>query len=259
MSKYSILFISQNNSVSRRIGTSLSTDFELLHWYITAKDLYREIPNVDCILIQVDDLIQQQYELLQDFLMIFPEYWTPVLTLGSRVHLQAFEHRVPFPIEAQIDTLRDQIDLVATVKETLENASRKKPQNVKRDVLPATIGIYSKDAQTLSRFSLIFQSLCEVREYKKEADLLSKIASASPDLLFISYENVRENDFHILERIRNYPTTKTLPIIFFGPSMTELEFKQILPFRPTGYILQESNDADVFGAVRKHLLAILQK
>ena len=254
MSDSTILFIHQDSKKENKYEQKLEDNFDILSWPITSKGLYREVPECAFILIMVDDLTSKDYEKLEDFLLIFPDSWTPVVLVGSKTFLKGFRQNVKYPAAEEIDTMKADFSLVDSIKDIFKKMDQ---QNTKKATAAnssdAVLAIYSAANDERIKFTNLFKPMCSVNTYESDYDLLLGINDDPPDTILLSYAAAIIDDYKILRTLRGNSKTANTSLILFGPSISQFQFQDLLPYKPNGYLVKGSSDSDTISIVSSHL------
>ena len=245
MSDGSILFLSKETKSSDKYAKLLSTHYNVTAWPITQKGLYRELPECDYIVVFTDDMDSSDYTLMTDFLNIFPTSWEPIITLGSKTFTKAFRLNVSYPIEKEFDVTKEGFNLLKSLEEINRKQLNKKLQKVSQELSSdATLAVFSMNQEHRNKYVSLFRKVCITIAYDNILNLIQESLAAPPDTFLLDYDDAIEDDFHLLKQIRGSADLCTTPIVLFGSQISQNEFKQILPYKPNGYLVHGSDDTD---------------
>ncbi len=254
MDSNTILYIHKDSKKEQSYEKALSDEYSVISWPITQKGLFRELPECTIILITVDDLSSSEYERLEDFLLIFPTTYIPTVLLGSKIFLKAFRSNVKYPAMTELDYMKADFNLKKSIKDIFKKIN---VENVKRESIKnstdALLGIYSNAFDERNKYRNLFKNLCEVECYDSDEDYIYAVGHKPPDAILLSYSAAISDDYKLLKRTRGSSKAAETPIILFGPSISQFQFQDLLPFKPNGYLVNGSSDTDAISLLSSHL------
>lgn len=254
MTDNTILFIHQDSKKENKFESKLKENYEILSWPITSKGLYREVPECSFILIAVDDLTSKDYEKLESFLLIFPDSWVSVVLLGSKTFLKGFRQNVKYPAAEEIDTMKEEFSLTDSINSYIKKLDQQNTKLVTAaNSSNAVLAVYSPANDERIKFTNLFREMCNVNTYESDYELLLGMSDNPPDTILISYSAAITDDYKILRTLRGNAKTSNTPLILFGPSISQFQFQDLLPYKPNGYLVKGSSDADTISIVSSHL------
>ncbi len=245
MEKGTVLYIGQKSTVSQRFSDILANTHNVINWSMNQKGLFREIPtDVDCIVMYVDGLSDSEYRLLKDFLTIFPSNYEPVLAIGSKASTKSFRRFIGYPLESEIDSTKEEVNLLGPVNSVIGSIRAKdRKKEYEANFVDATLGIYGKDKEVNQHFENMFRHLCNTHIYDNPGSLLDHVYNDPPKVLLLSYIEATQDENLLISQIRQ-GNGQNVTLILFGPSMSQAQFQEIIEYKPNGYIMEGTNDAD---------------
>ncbi|MCR4841884.1 MAG: hypothetical protein K5840_01325 [Eubacterium sp.] len=255
MSPDTILFIHKDTKKEQTYEKILAQKYDLISWPITQRGLYRELPEVSLIFITVDDLNAAEYERLEDFLLVFPTSYIPLVIIGSKIFLKAFRTNVHYPAQDEIDCMKPDFNLIKSMDKIFARMQVKRNKRASElNNSEALLGIYSPVPAERGKYLSLFRKVCEAVAYDSHDTLLDRaISTSSPDTFLISYEAATENGSQLLRELRAIPQVANTPIILFGNPISQEAFKQLLTYRVNGYLVNTSRDDEIISIVTKQL------
>lgn len=82
---------------------------------------------------------------------------------------------------------------------------------------------------------------------------LKFLESKHTDLVLLDYEMPLDNGAAVLEKIRQNPKTKDLPVVFLTGVSSKEKIQEVLQMRPQGYLLKPINKQKLLFTIEKNI------
>lgn len=82
---------------------------------------------------------------------------------------------------------------------------------------------------------------------------LKFLESKHTDLVLLDYEMPLEDGRAVLEKIRQNPNTKNLPVVFLTGVSSKEKIQEVLQMRPQGYLLKPINKQKLLFTIEKNI------
>ena len=81
----------------------------------------------------------------------------------------------------------------------------------------------------------------------------NSISRNKPDLILLDYEMPFANGIDVLNQLRNNPSTKEIPVIFFTGSSDREVVEKLVGLKPDGYLLKPPNKKRMISVIERTL------
>ena len=144
--------------------------------------------------------------------------------------------------------MRSEIDM-NSVKELIEGLDVPELVETKRK----HILVVDDDVRMLRLIKKYLENNYDVATAINGRVALKFLESKHTDLVLLDYEMPLDNGAAVLEKIRQNPKTKDLPVVFLtGVSSTE-KIHEVLQMRPQGYLLKPINKQKLLFTIEKNI------
>lgn len=264
--KYKILITGRNKVIIDDFYEKMTDRFEIMTCSLRTEDIVSHIKYVKpdafvyCVLSELYDDVMKMVKIKQSLSMDF----TPFIVIGSQKDCDDFERNavnisdltlikplkastIEENISASIDRMKEEQNKLEHILETRiyrESMTdfMKKAERVEKEIRiepPRKHILVVDDDSTMLK--AIKEQLNE--KYDVATAISGKVAlkfleKKKTDLVLLDYEMPIENGPAVLEKIRENPATKDLPVVFLTGITDRDRIKQALVMKPQGYLLK---------------------
>ena len=240
-----IIYLGQTSTLSENYHKALTRKFTVERVPITAKGLYKEFHDIECIVIYTTGLGTEEYDVIGTFLGIFPEGYLPAVIIGDKVSNNIFRQVVHYPLEKILDVQSQSIDLICEIGEIVG-------KHTATIINKPTVYVFDTISKSLSAIESILSSEYNVIRLRSIGEATRALSHRIPEFMLFAKHSLDDRARQLFVSFDLGDIKNGSRNIIYGPPISSEEFEEISYLSPQMYILESSNGADFLKYVNQH-------